>query len=142
MAKAQLKTAPTGASVTEFLNSIDHEERRRDAKRLAKLLRETTGKRPKMWGPSIVGYGKYAYKYTSGREGEYFRAGFSPRKANLVVYIMPGYTNFSDLLKKLGPHKIGKSCLYLKRLDDIDLKVLQRLVEAGWRDMEQRYGKA
>jgi len=142
MAKAKNKTTASKKSVTAFLDGIKDPHKKRDAKQIAKMLRRISGKRATMWGPSIVGFGKYQYKYASGREGEFLRIGFSPRKQNLVVYILPGYSDFGALLKKLGPHKKGKSCLYLKRLDDVDLKVLERLMRAGWKDMEKRYGKA
>ena len=106
-----------------------------------KILRRVTGKRPVMWGDSIVGYDRYKYTRANGQEFEFFRAGFASRKTALTIYIMPGYSDFSALLKKLGPHKKGKSCLYLKRLADIDMDVLEELIQAGYDDMNARYPK-
>jgi len=142
MAKAKLKTTPTKVSPSAFLSALPDEAQRRDAKALHKLLRRVTGKRATMWGTSIVGYGKYDYTYESGREGTSLRIGFSPRKGKLVVYIMPGYTDHSAILARLGKHKIGKSCLYIRRLSDVDLDVLEELAQAGWQDMAERYGEA
>ncbi len=136
---AENKTQASKASVTQFINSVENPQRRKDAKVVAKIMREVSGKRPKMWGPSIVGYGEYHYKYDSGREGDFMRLGFSPRKAELVVYIMPGYSDYGPLLKKLGKHRKGKSCLYIRKLEDINLDVLKELIQAGWNDMLQRY---
>ena len=133
------KTQATKASVTEFLNGIEDPDRRRDCKTIARIMREVSGKRATMWGSAMVGYGSYHYHYDSGREGDFFRIGFSPRKQDLTIYIMPGYTDFGALLSKLGKHRKGKSCLYLKRLTDVDMKVLERLIRAGWQDMQRRY---
>jgi hypothetical protein len=104
-----------------------------------KLFRELTGEKPVLWGPSIVGYGTYHYQYDSGREGDFLRIGFSPRKQNLTIYIMPGYSDYSSLLKELGKHKKGKSCLYVKKLEDIKMGVLKKIVRRGWQDMKKRY---
>ena len=128
---AELKTQKTKASVAAFLNSIEDEKKRKDAKAIDKLMREVTGAKPAMWGPSIVGYGKYHYKYASGREGDWFQTGFSPRKQNLTLYIMDGFSKQATMLKKLGKHKTGKSCLYIKRLEDVDLGVLRQMIEAS-----------
>ncbi len=136
---ADLKTKPTGASVAAFLNAVEDPNRRRDAKSIARLMKAVSGKRPQLWGPSIVGYGAYHYQYASGREGDYFRIGFSPRKQNLTIYLMPGYRDFGPLLKKLGKHKIGKSCLYLRSLEDVRLDVLEKMVQQSWDDMQRRY---
>ena len=103
------------------------------------LFRKITGEEPKMWGPSIIGFGSYDYKYESGREGEYFITGFSPRKAALTVYIMPGYRDMSDKLARLGKHKTGKSCLYINKLADIDMAVLEEIVRDGIAYMEANY---
>ncbi len=103
------------------------------------MMRKATGKRAKMWGPSIVGYGKYHYKYASGREGDFILTGFSPRKQNLVVYIMPGFSPFTSLMKKLGKYKTGKSCLYISKLDDIDESVLDQLIKMSVKLMRERY---
>ncbi len=142
MAKADLKTKKTKQSVSAFLNAIEDEQKRSDAKKLAKLFEEVTGWKGKLWGDSIVGYGDWHYTHGSGCEGDWMAIGFSPRKGNLSIYIMPGYTDFADILKDLGPHKLGKSCLYLKRLDDIHLPTLKKLIKAGVKDMKKRYGKA
>ena len=133
---AENKTMPTGASVEEFLKLVEPAGKRADALLLEQLFREVTKFEPQMWGPSIVGFGRYHYTYESGREGDSPATGFSPRKANMVVYIMPGYTDFSHILKDLGKHRLGKSCLYLGALKNIDLEVLRRLIRAGLDDLE------
>ena len=125
---AQLKTKPTNASVKKFIDSIDDEKRRRDSRAILAMMKEITGKRPKMWGPSMVGFGTYHYKYQTGREGDLFLTGFSPRKQALTVYIMSGFKNYEALLKKLGKYKTGKSCLYIKKLEDIDRTTLRELI--------------
>ena len=136
---AENKTQPTKASVAAFLNGIDDKEKRRDCKKIAAMMRAATGNRAKMWGASIVGFGRYHYKYASGREGDFMITGFSPRAQSLTVYIMPGFKQFESLMKKLGKYKAGKSCLYIKRLSDVDESVLQRLVEGSVRHMRQKY---
>lgn len=136
---AELKTKPTAASVSAFLDGVDDEERRRDARELLALMKEVTGKRAKMWGTSIVGFGTYHYVYASGRQGDWPVTGFSPRKRDLTVYIMPGFSRYSSLMKKLGKYKTGKSCLYLKRLDDVDRKALRRLIARSVADMKKMY---
>ena len=136
---AENKTKPTGTSVTEFLSAIDDKEKRRDCKKVAAMMRAATGKRAKMWGASIVGYGRYHYKYASGREGDFMITGFSPRAQALTLYIMPGFKQFEPLMKKLGKYKTGKSCLYIKRLSDVDESVLQRLIEGSVRHMRKKY---
>ena len=127
----QNKTVQTGASVDDFIASIEHPTRRQDALALVDLFSKTTEFCPKMWGDSIVGFGQYHYRYASGREGDFLATGFSPRKSNLSIYIMPGYGDFSEILNDLGKHKLGKSCLYVNKLADIDLDVLQKLIVAG-----------
>ena len=127
-AMADNKTRPTTASVTEFVNAIDDSRMRADAKKVAAMMRRATGKRARMWGPGIVGYGSYHYRYESGREGDFMIIGFSPRKQALTVYIMPGFSRFSELMSRLGKYKTGKSCLYIKRLADVDEAVLEQLV--------------
>ncbi|MCB1349955.1 MAG: DUF1801 domain-containing protein [Maritimibacter sp.] len=133
------KTQATGSRVADFLAAVDHPTRRADAHRLDAIFREVTGWKPRMWGPSIVGYGSYHYVYDSGREGDMCATGFSPRKANIVVYIMPGYANFEDELARLGKYKLGKSCLYINKLSDIDEDVLKDLIHAGLDDLGTRY---
>jgi hypothetical protein len=125
---AEPKTRPTRVSPADFIRQVSDERRRKDCQELLALMRDVTGHPPKMWGPSIVGFGQYHYKYASGREGESLLTGFSPRKQNLVLYLGPGIENKS-LMRNLGTHKTGKGCLYLTRLDDVDRGVLRTLVE-------------
>ena len=125
--------------MAQFLNAIENERRRADAKKVAAMMRKATGKRARLWGTSIVGFGSYHYKYDSGREGDAALVGFSPRKQNLAVYIMPGFEPFAALMKKLGKYKTGKSCLYINKLDDVDENVLQQLIERSVRLMRKRY---
>ena len=136
---AENKTKPSKASVAQFINAIENDRRRADAKKVAAMMRKATGKRAKLWGSSIVGFGSYHYKYDSGREGDWALVGFSPRKQNLVVYIMPGFDSFPELMKKLGKYKTGKSCLYINRLDDVNEDVLQQLIERSVKVMRKRY---
>ena len=125
---AENKTKATAKSVPEFLKQIEDPQRRSDCMSIAALMERITGSKPKMWGDSIVGFGDYHYKYASGREGDWFLAGFSPRKQNLSIYIM-GYLEFyTELLEDLGKYKNGKGCLYIKKLEDIDVKVLENLI--------------
>lgn len=125
---AELKTKPNAAGVEEFLNSIADEGKRKDAFAILKLMKQITKTKPKLWGPSIVGFGEYHYKYESGHEGDWFLTGFSPRKQNLTLYIMSGFSRYEALMKQLGTFKTGKSCLYIKRLKDIDLATLRELI--------------
>lgn len=127
---AELKTRPTGGvrEVKAFVAAIADPAVRADAETLLKLMREVTGQPPKLWGESIVGFGSTHYKYASGREGDWFPIGFSPRKANLTIYVLAGFDRHTALLAKLGKHKTAKSCLYVKRLADLDLAVLRRLL--------------
>src|SRR5687768_6629877 len=130
---AELKTKPTAASVTAFLAGIEDDERRRDCKTLVKLMRAATGARPTMWGPSIVGFGEVHLKYPSGRELDWFQIGFSPRKNDLTLYLGLSLAPVGALLGGLGKHKTGKSCLYLKRLADVDLATLERMIKSSVR---------
>lgn len=136
---AENKTQPTKASVSAFLAGIDDLEKRRDAKKIGAMMRRATGKRAKLWGSSIVGYGRYRYRYDSGRSGEFMLTGFSPRKQAMTVYIMPGFDTYAPLLKRLGKHKTGKSCLYIKRLADVDEKILEQLILKSVEAMRTRY---
>ena len=136
------KTVRNDGNVDEFLDAVENPRRREDARRVLELMREVTGEPPKMWGSSIVGFGSYRYKYASGREGDWMITGFSPRKQNLTVYIMPGFSEFADLLAKLGKHKTSKSCLYLNKLADVDLDVLAELVRESVAVMRRRYAKS
>jgi hypothetical protein len=132
---AELKTRPNKRSVEAFLRAVKDEKRRGDAFSLLGLMREATGAAPEMWGDSIVGFGRYHYRYESGREGEWFLTGFSPRSQNLTIYIMPGFERYRDLLKKLGKHRTGKSCLYLNSLSEVDLPTLKKLIRQSARVM-------
>jgi len=136
---ADPKTHPTGESVTAFIAGVQHDRRRADAKLLLPIMRRVTGKRPLMWGPSIIGYGKYHYVYESGREGDWPITGFSPRKAAMTIYVMPGFKPFTAQLKKLGKHKTSSSCLYVNRLDDIDLDILEYILAQSVNIMREKY---
>lgn len=136
---AELKTKKNSASVTAFLAAIDDTQQRADAKKISAMMRSATGSRAKMWGSSIVGFGSYHYKYASGQEGDSPIVGFSPRKQNLSVYIMPGFGKFDALMSNLGRHKTGKSCLYIKRLADVDDKVLKKLIGESVKIMRKKY---
>lgn len=136
---AQNKTQITDVDPASFVASIDHPTRQSDAEVLLELMRRVTGCEPKMWGPSIVGFGRYHYRYESGREGEFMLTGFSPRKANIVVYTMPGYEDLEEQLGELGKHRLGKSCLYINKLADIDLAVLEQIVADGVAAMRATY---
>jgi len=129
MAKtAELKTKVNDASVTDFLNNVEDEQKRKDCLEVARMMEQVTKQQPKMWGTSIVGFGSYHYKGASGREGDWMLIGFSPRKQNITLYIMSGFERYPGLMKKLGKYSTGKSCLYIKRLSDIDVNVLQQLM--------------
>ena len=130
------KTQPTQLAPQAFLSTVEPERRRQDGLVLLDLFERVTGFEPVMWGPTIIGFGRYHYRYAPGREGHFLATGFSPRKANLSIYIMPGYRDYGDILGRLGKHKLGKSCLYVNKLDDIDLDVLAELIRAGLRDLD------
>lgn len=136
---AEAKTQPTRASVADFLNAVPDETRRKDAKALDKLMRAVSGAKPVLWGPSIVGYGRYTMTYANGKTAEWMRGGFSPRGNALVVYLVAGAERETALLRQLGPHKLGKSCLYLKRLADVNVDVLRQLIEKSYAAMAQKY---
>ena len=137
---AEPKTTKTDASVSAFLNKIEDPQKRSDAKAIAKLMGEITGLKPSLWGGTIVGYGSYRYQYASGRSGDWPIVAFSPRKQNLVLYIMPGFAEYDDFLARLGKHKTGKSCLYINRLSDIDVNVLGDLIYRSVESMQEKYG--
>jgi len=134
---AELKTKQTGASVENFLKQISDEERREDCFAVAKIMEEITGEKPKMWGPSIVGFGSYHYKYASGRQGDWPVTGFSPRKKDLTLYIMMGFEKHRALMEKLGKHTSSKSCLYIKRLSDIHVPTLKKLIKESVKDLRE-----
>lgn len=136
---SDLKTRKTEASVDDFLTGISNDKRREDCRAVVEMMREITGEEPKMWGPSIIGFGQYHYKYESGREGDFFRAGVSPRKQNLTLYVMPGFARYDDLMGKLGKHTTGKSCLYIKKLEDVDLVVLRELIAQSYKHTAEMY---
>jgi hypothetical protein len=139
---AQNKTRATDASVAGHIAAIAGDEQRRDCETLARLLRKVTKQEPKMWGPSIVGFGSYHYRYESGREGDMCLTGFAARGNELVVYLLAGDPDQQALLKKLGRHRMGKSCLYIRRLSDIDTAVLEQLVAGSVAEVRRRYGQA
>ena len=135
---AELKTKRNERSVTAFLDRIADEGKRRDAYAVLALMRQVTKSKPVMWGTSIVGFGRYRYEFESGRVGEWFLAGFSPRKQSLTLYIMAGFTGYGELLRKLGKHGTGGSCLYLKTLDDVHMPTLKKLVSESVKHMKKR----
>lgn len=137
--RSEAKTKPTKVSVQSFVDGLDDERRQREAKTLISMMRKVTGEKPVMWGPSIVGFGRYHYKYASGREGDAPRAGFSPRKAALTVYCAPGFTAQGSLLRRLGPHRTSVSCLYIRKLEDVDLDVLREIVERSIAQMNRMW---
>lgn len=134
---AELKTKKTNASVEKFLNAIEDETRRDDCYAVLEMMKKITKAEPAMWGSSIVGFGTYHYIYTSGQEGDWPMAGFSSRKQNLTLYIMPGFEKNKELMKKLGKCKTAKSCIYIKHLDDIHLPTLKQLFKASLRDLKK-----
>lgn len=136
---AELKTQPTDASVEDFLNSIHDEKKRQDSFTILELMREVTQTEPKLWGASLVGFGRYHYRYASGHAGDSFLTGFSPRKQNLTLYIMAGFDQYAELLAKLGKYKTGKACLYIKKIEDVDLEVLKELIERSVEHMARTY---
>jgi hypothetical protein len=126
---AELKTKPNQQSVDAFLQSVTDDKKRADCYTILSLMQEISGAEAKMWGDAIVGFGSYHYKYASGREGDWFVTGFSPRKQNLTLYIMSGFTEYEALLQKLGKFTTGKACLYIKKIEDIDLATLRELIK-------------
>jgi len=134
---AELKTKANKASVDKFIRSIKDEQKLDDCTKLLMLMRKATKADPQMWGPTIVGFGNYHYKYATGREGDWFLTGFSPRKQNITIYIMPGFEEYDSLLKKLGKHSIGKSCLYIKKLADVDERILVELITKSVKKMKK-----
>ena len=136
---AENKTQPTERPVAAFLSAVEHRTRKADAATLDALFQKITGWDPVMWGDSLVGYGRYDYTYQTGRSGTMLATGFSPRKSNLSLYIMPGYQDFGSLLARLGKHKTGAACLYINKLADVDIDVLAELVRAGLNDLASKY---
>jgi nucleoid DNA-binding protein len=136
---AELKTKKNKASVAKFLSQVENEQKRKDSNQLLNIFTEVTKQKPVMWGTSIVGFGSYHYKYKSGQEGDWPLTGFSPRKQNISIYIMPGFKEYKDLMKKLGTYKTAVSCLYIKRLSDIHIPTLKQLIQRSVADMKKRY---
>ena len=139
---AELKTKKNDQSVEKFLNTVTDPDKREDCFEIMKLMQEVTQEEPKMWGDSIVGFGDYHYKYKSGREGDWFLIGFSPRKRNLTLYIMSGFTRYEEILGKLGKHKTGKSCLYINKLSDVNKEILAQLAIESVQFVKEYYSKS
>lgn len=135
---AELKTQPTKASVTDFINAIEDDQIRKECKAIAGLMAKATKSKPKMWGPSMVGFGSYRYKYASGRGGDWMLTAFAPRKKNITLYIMPGFEGQTALMKKLGPHSGGISCVHIKRLSDLHLPTLKKLIDLSVKNLRAR----
>ena len=135
------KTTQNEDSVDEFLKKIEDSEKQKTSWQLLEIIKEISGKDPKMWGDSILGFGKYHYKYAPGRDGDWMRIAFSPRKQNFSIYIMDGFDNHSELMEKLGKFKAGRSCLYIKKLQDIDINILKEIMKKSLLNMEKLYPK-
>ena len=140
MAKNENKTTETTASVDDFLNQVADEKKRTDSFKIKAMMERITGHPAKMWGPAIVGFDVYHYKYDSGREGDFMKVGFSPRAQNLTLYIMPGFGRYEELMQQLGKYKTGKSCLYVKKLSDIDEEILKELITKSITKLREKYG--
>ena len=140
MAKYELKTTKTDASVEDFLNSVENEERRTDGFRVLEMYKRITGEKPKMWGPAIIGFGDRKYKYPDGREMDWMKAAFSPRKQNLTLYVVCDSPKQPKLLEKLGKHTTSVSCLYIKRLSDVDTKVLEAIITDAYKYISKSDG--
>lgn len=141
MAETNKTTLTTKVDPRDFIAAVENDQRRADALAALALFEHVTGLKPQMWGPTIIGFGRYHYKYESGREGDFMLTGFSPRKANLVFYIMPGYSDEArqDKLARLGKHKLGKACLYINKLSDVDEDVLAEIIADGVAEMREKY---
>ncbi|MDN5204711.1 DUF1801 domain-containing protein [Fulvivirgaceae bacterium BMA10] len=138
---AELKTKLNDGNVEAFIDAVGDDKQRADCRVIMDIMKSLTNAEPKMWGNSIVGFGSYHYKYDSGREGDWFLTGFSPRKQNLTLYIMSGFSNYEELFTKLGKFKTGKSCLYVKKLEDIDLDILKEMIVKSIDTISKRYSK-
>lgn len=139
MAKAELKTKENSGDINKFLLSVDNEQKRNDSFVLLELMKKITKEEPKMWGNSIIGFGNYHYKYESGREGDWFLCGFSPRKQNLSIYLMCNFDGLEDLLTDLGKYKKSVGCLYIKKLEDINIKVLEKMIKRAIQILKKKY---
>jgi hypothetical protein len=135
------KTVPTGKSVSEFLEGISQPKKKADANKLLEIMKSITGEEPAMWGPSIIGFGSYHYRYDSGREGDMLLTGFSPRAQNFSLYIGAGAEHNRELLKNLGKFSTGKSCLYIKSLDAVDLEVLKKIIKTSYEHYKEKYNQ-
>ena len=136
---SELRTKQNDADVEAFLGAVGNDRRREDSFTVLELMKRITGEEPRMWGTAIVGFGSYRYRYASGRTGEWPRIGFSPRKQSLTVYVMPGFSRYDELLSRLGKHRTGKSCLYINKLADIDMGVLEDLIGSALDAMREKY---
>ncbi len=136
---AELKTRPNNQNVDDFLKKVSDPAKRKNCHRVLDIMKQITQQEPKMWGDSMVGFGNYHYQYTSGREGNWFLTGFSPRKQSLTIYIMSGFDQFEHLMSQLGKYKNSKSCLYVKKLEDIDLGILKELIAESIKLLSKRY---
>ncbi|WDI43484.1 DUF1801 domain-containing protein [Bremerella sp. P1] len=136
---AENKTQPTKVSAAKYIDALEDPQQKKDCKQLVKMMRAATGERAVMWGPSIVGFGTHHYKYESGREGDIMMVGFAPRKGQISLYLTCDIQQMAPLLEKLGKHKTGKGCLYIKRLADVDQDVLQQMIERGIEEAEQSH---
>lgn len=137
--QVKIKTTKNTESVSAFLNAIEDDALRKDSKTLLKIFKEATDMKPAMWGDSIIGFGEYIYHRSNGDEGRFMATGFSPRKSGPTLYIMPGYADYGYLLKEIGPHKLGKSCLYLKSLEGVNVNILKKLIKAGLKDLKKTH---
>lgn len=135
---SELKTQKNDASIVAFLNSIENEKRKKDAFTLLELMKKISQSEPNMWGTSIIGFGNYHYKYASGKEGDWFLTGFSPRKQSLSLYIMSDYGRYEEILSRLGKHKTSKGCLYINKLEDVNMDVLHELIESSVQHMQSK----
>ena len=133
---AENKTKQNNQSVAKFISNVEDPQKREDSKAILALMKQVTKVEPKMWGDSMIGFGRFHYKSDSGREGDWFITGFSPRKQNLTIYITPGFDKYESLMKQLGKHKTSKGCLYVKKLEDVDMKVLKQLIKQSNQDMK------
>lgn len=141
MAKVKLKTTKNDGDVNKFINSIEDKQRRQDTKIVVQMMKEASGQQPMMWGKSIIGFGSYDYEYASDRQGEWMRIAVSPRKQALTLYIMDGFSGYHELLNRLGKYKTGKACLYIKKLEDVDMGVLRELIKRSY-DSKNTMGEA
>nr|QEE18133.1 hypothetical protein DSAG12_03971 [Candidatus Prometheoarchaeum syntrophicum] len=136
---SDLKTKQTDKSVNEFLSKIEDPIKQKASRQILKIMKEVSKTDPKMWGESIIGFGNYHYKYATGREGDWMRIGFSPRKQYLTLYIMDGFDKYNELMEKLGKYKTGKSCLYIKKMQDIDINILKELMKESLLNMDKLF---